>query len=506
MRRLTAFALMLFIAAMPGGGVAETQDIAAAARSVPRVVLVASDGENVYFVGHGSGVAIAPDLVLTNAHVVELVREERNIAIGVIPPEGKKSYGAKIIAFSPGNDLALLKLDGGRLPPATLFSNAAGDGQSVTAIGYPGAVDRAQGLNLGDLIQPMTPVKTNGAISGGRASKAFDTLLHTAPLASGNSGGPLVDDCGRVLGLNSFGSLSDGSDAEFGFAVSVREIASFLRQAGVQPQRTASACRSMADLEAQERLATAEDRALAAERDNAAEQRRIAAQQAQDRTALNETIARRENMMAIAAVLFGLGILAVGAAGLKHSQKDRKHAVRFGAAGGALLLGALVTFLARPPFDPSTAPAAAPATGPAVNTAAHNGDNLCRIDEMRSRIIVSSTDDVTFNWGAQGCLNGQTQFVTDGNGWSRVFIPDSEAAISVRRFDPQTGIYRSDRYLVDAATADAARALRKSVTVTGCSTDPAARDAIARMQAEVMATLPPLPNERLVYRCAVPEG
>ena len=182
------------------------------------------------------------DKVLTNAHVVELAREERNLVIGVIPSEGSKTYGGRIIAYSPGNDLALIQLEEGSLPVSTFYAGAVNDGQHVTAIGYPGTVDRAQGLGLKQLVEPLATVKTSGNISSGRASQSFDTILHTAPLAAGNSGGPLVDDCGRVLGVNSFGSISDGNDAEFGFAVSWREIASFLRQAGVSSLRTVVPC------------------------------------------------------------------------------------------------------------------------------------------------------------------------------------------------------------------------------------------------------------------------
>lgn len=66
-----------------------------------RVVLVATNGSDAYFVGHGSGFAVAPDKIITNAHVVELTREEKDLVIGVIPSEGTKTYGGRIIAFSP---------------------------------------------------------------------------------------------------------------------------------------------------------------------------------------------------------------------------------------------------------------------------------------------------------------------------------------------------------------------------------------------------------------------
>ncbi len=113
-------------------------------------------------------------------------RTEPNIVIGIIPAEGTKSYGGRVIAYSPGNDLALVSYDPkANLPVATLYSGVSQDGQQVTAIGYPGSVDRAQGMSLQDIIHPMSPVRTTGNVSSGRASKQFDTILHTAPLSSG---------------------------------------------------------------------------------------------------------------------------------------------------------------------------------------------------------------------------------------------------------------------------------------------------------------------------------
>src|SRR3546814_2641965 len=140
---------------------AGTQDVAAAARGVVRVILVATDGDEAYFVGHGSGVAVAPDKILTNAHVDELTREEKSIVIGVIPSEGTKSYGGTVIAYSPGNALALIKLEEGSIPTDTFHSGAVQDGQTVTAIGYPGTVDRAQGLDLQDMIEPRSEEQTS---------------------------------------------------------------------------------------------------------------------------------------------------------------------------------------------------------------------------------------------------------------------------------------------------------------------------------------------------------
>jgi len=484
---------------------ADVQDIAAASRSVVRIALAATDGNDAYFVGHGSGVVIAPGRVLTNAHVVELTRSEPNIVIGVIPPEGTKSYGGRVIAYSPGNDLALIAVDNADLPVATFFGGAPIDGERVTAIGYPGSVDRAQGMSLEDIIKPMTPVRTSGTVSGGRASKQFDTVLHTAELASGNSGGPLVDDCGRVLGVNSFGSLSDGNDATFGFAVSNREIASFLRQAGVQVRRSSEVCRSMAEIAAAQEAADERARAEATQRagDAAMAQRERALDARED--AQQQVIARRENMMALAALLLAAAVVAGGMAVLGQSRGDAARTRKFGVIAGVLLLAAVIVFALRPGFDTVEDMADNAATTNTTETALADGagDQLCRLDNSLSRVTMSETIDVPFKWTAQGCLNGQTQFVPSQASWSRVLVPNSEATISVRHFDPVIGRYRTDNYQVNAELATRARSLRDRVNWSGCTADPQRLEELARVQADIISALPAQPNERLVYRCSL---
>lgn len=499
---LRRFTLFLILAGCAAAARADQADIAASARGVVRVAIVASNGSEIYFVGHGTGFAVAPDKVLTNAHVVELTRSEKNLVIGIVPSEGKRSYGGHVVAYSPGNDLALIQLDEGRLPPGSFYAGAVSDGQHVTAIGYPGAVDRAQGLGLKDMVEPMTAVKTGGNVSSGRSGKAFDTILHTAPLAAGNSGGPLVDDCGRILGVNSFGSVSDGRDAEYGFAVSNREVASFLRQAGVSFLHTTAACRSLAEVDdADARLlatqAAKQDatrRALANSRNAALEKARDAAEQ--------DVISSRENAMALAAVLLALSVLALGWAGLGYTQGKRKSALWSAVGGGALLSGALFAFVLRPSFSTIEDRIAQPAEENAPSTGyAATGDNLCRIDQGRSRITVSALDDVPLRWSEGGCVNGKTQFLAEGTAWTRIFARTAEDAIVVSSFEPTTATFRNDRYLADADTLEKARALRAKFTGGACTADPDAMTALAQAQAELRATLPMQPNERLVYHC-----
>ena len=499
---LRRFTLLLALLA-PAAARAEQQDIAAAARGVVRVALVATDGSDAYFVGHGSGFAVAPDKVLTNAHVVELAREEKNLVIGVIPSEGTKTYGGRIIAYSPGNDLALIQLEEGSLPVSTFFAGAVSDGSHVTAIGYPGTVDRAQGLGLKQLVEPLATVKTSGNISSGRASRSFDTLLHTAPLAAGNSGGPLVDDCGRVLGVNSFGSVSDGNDAEFGFAVSWREVASFLRQAGVSSLHTVVPCRSMAEADAAEAALTQREVQVSEQKNRAsAEARDQALMKARD-DAERDIITARENVMAGAAVLLALAVLGLGAGGLFYTQGKERQATWLLAGGGVALLGALGLFFLRPSFSGIDERVKLPQDGGVSTNGAFAwaGDNICKVDLARSRLTVSQPNDIGLRWAEGGCVDGDAQYVSSGSTWQRTAVPDEGNYVTASQFDPATGTLRVERWLPDLDTMDKVRALTKGKAFKGCGGDADLLTRVASLRSDVSALLPAQPNERIVYHC-----
>lgn len=510
MNRFFAVLALALTTLIAGPAHADPADITAASRSVVRVVLAATDGDKVAFVGHGSGFAVAPDKIVTNAHVVEIARQEKSVVIGIVPSQGGKSYGGKVIAYSPGNDLALIQLqDGGRLPPMTVFSGPIGDGADVVAIGYPGSVDRAQGLNLDDLINPMSPVKTRGSVSGGRTTKQFDTILHTAPIASGNSGGPLIDNCGRILGANSFGSLSDGNDAEFGFAVSSREILSFLRKAGVKASLTATPCRSAADISLQEqrREAAARAKIEAAQKADSAKRQQA---EAKLRTSISQDIiAERENQMAIAALMLVLSLVAVGGAGYLMIQDKRTPAI--GTAGGAalLLVGAVLVFLSRPAFTEIDDRVAAALKEQGLEKNDSNGKPdlvtsgkyLCRINPERSRITVSQVDSLDLDWAEGGCVNSRTQYGRDGAKWSRIFVPNEEQTVTISSFDPGSLEFTTERYLLGLTAMSKARDIRKQYGNRACTTDEKALSDIGDMVKAIRTELPMQTNERLVYEC-----
>ena len=252
-RIFSIFAALLSLLA-PVAAQADPADIDAAARGVVRVVIIGNDDDEIFPVSHGTGFAVRQDLIVTNAHVVRDAMSDEDLRIGIVPSGGGEAVYGQLVAVNARIDLALVRLTGNlRLPPLALAGLPVASAAQVTSVGYPMNVDRAQGLDLSDIFKSMSPVKSLGFVSGERPSRSFDTILHTAPIARGNSGGPLVDSCGRVVGVNSFGADNEGGDAEFFFAISNRELVPFLRANDIEPTINDNVCRSLQDLDAAEK-------------------------------------------------------------------------------------------------------------------------------------------------------------------------------------------------------------------------------------------------------------
>ena len=516
MRRLAALSLALAAALAPVGAGADPADIDAAARGVVRVIIVEIEGDDIIPISHGTGFAVTPERIVTNAHVVEEARQDSDLAIGIVPSDGDEAVYARLVSVSPRNDLALLATTKPmRLPPLTIAGNpATGDGQ-VVSVGYPMNVDRAQGLNAGDIFRAQPPVKASGSLAGRRPSREFDTLLHTAPIARGNSGGPLLDPCGRVVGVNSFGAESGGADAEFYFAISTRELLPFLRANDITPQINSLPCRSLADLDEEERE-RAEAEARAAETRAAAEERALARRTDEARRQIEwNVLEERDNLFALAFVLL-LVAFGAGAFGWLERQdedgneEDRGKKVKIAAAIAlAALIAALVAWLLRPSLAESEnrlqdllrEEMTADDTGAFPQAKASDGALTCTLQPERSRVTGAVAQTVPFEWSEDGCVNGRTQYGADGGAWSRVFVPGDEESVSVNRFDPATGEYRMDRYLLGREDMAAARTARAEYEAPACGTGPDAGRELGGRQQAIISLLPPQPNERLVYRC-----
>lgn len=505
---------------------ADPGDIDAAARGVVRVVIISQDGEELVPVTHGTGFAVTPTRIVTNAHVIREALQDDTLRIGIVPSEGDDGAFVRPVSVSPRNDLALLEIIDSSLslPALTIAGgvdgSSGGDMSGVSAVGYPMNVDLAQGLEISDIFKAQPPVKSRGFLSGQRPSRQFDTILHTAPIARGNSGGPLLDGCGRVLGVNSFGADSNGSDAEFYFAVSLRELLPFLRANDVEPQVNALPCRSIEDLDAAERARfdaqRAEARALVEAREDAMREARSEARMAAQLSVMEE----RDNAMAMALILLLVGI-GSGYAAIQLRQSARmnpeanSHAqsnsmIAAGVAAAAII-GTILVWITRPGYSEIEDRVAAAmeqaeggnngsgGTGPPTSFAS-DGTLICTLIPERSRITSGRKDDVEFSWAADGCVNGRTQYGLTSGDWTRVLVPGEEAAVSVNTYDPETRTFRSDRYLLSRSAMQAAREARGEYTPPACGVLDAAR-LLGEQQSAVIAQLPQRPNERLVYNC-----
>ena len=158
--------------------------------------------------GHGSGVIWWSDgLIVTNAHVATGGGTRIRLADGRV-------LEGRLLAREPDRDLAALRVLATGLPAATPRGfDSLRPGELVTALGHPYGVPDA--LSIG-VIHELT--RDQGKPAWIRAD---------IRLAPGNSGGPLADAAGRVLGLN---TLVAGG---LGFAIPAGAVAGFLRRAGL---------------------------------------------------------------------------------------------------------------------------------------------------------------------------------------------------------------------------------------------------------------------------------
>jgi uncharacterized membrane protein required for colicin V production len=182
--------------------------------TAPSVVKVRSLAPSCQKVLEGSGFVVAPDRVMTNAHVVAGSNSVQIYASG-------NPLDATVISYDPAVDIAILAVPNLPPPPLTFAQAEAKTGESVVVLGYPGGGNfTATPARIRELIKLSGP-----DIYRDPAPVTRDVYTIRASVEQGNSGGPLIDLDGQVLGVV-FGAAVD--DPETGFVLTADEVHSQL--------------------------------------------------------------------------------------------------------------------------------------------------------------------------------------------------------------------------------------------------------------------------------------
>ncbi|MCR8694439.1 MarP family serine protease [Rhodococcus pyridinivorans] len=208
----------------PDGGLLEGSVPARLQTSVLRINGVAPSCQKAL---EGSGFVVAPERVMTNAHVVA-----GTAAVTVDTESGPLE--ATVVLFDPEVDVAILAVPGLTAQPLGFASEPAESGDDAIVLGYPGGGPyTASAARIRETLDLQGP----DIYRGGTVEREVYTVRGT--IRQGNSGGPLVDPSGSVLGMV-FGAAVDDTDT--GFVLTGAEVSRQLEMAGVNQPVATGAC------------------------------------------------------------------------------------------------------------------------------------------------------------------------------------------------------------------------------------------------------------------------
>lgn len=207
MRTIKVLVSLLVLAAVLFASVLPANAIGFDAEEVYKSVFVVYSGNSL-----GSGFAIGENCIVTNAHVIENVH-----SITLTSYEGDK-YTASLLGIDEDKDIAVLVIKDASFPylkMANLSTVKIGD--DIYAIGAP---------------KGMAYTLTKGTVSAKERIVENESFIQIdAAINEGNSGGPLLNDAGEVLGMNTM-KLTDSEG--IGLAIPADRIASTLKELGVE--------------------------------------------------------------------------------------------------------------------------------------------------------------------------------------------------------------------------------------------------------------------------------
>lgn len=248
-RAIIGFVILVFISLATVSVAKSPQEVAKQAdRSIGRVVVQLSDG-----VGLGTGFVIgavpgSKDLYFaTNHHVID---GAESIQIGFGLKDRVVVYSATVAVKSRGHDMAVLRLkvkgnENHTTPILVLAHREIEKGEEAYAIGYPGVADNS----VADWTSPdgfettLTVGRVSRVTNGSweKSDTPIEIVQHTAAINGGNSGGPLLDVCGRVIGVNT-ATARHGTDTHV--SSSSNSLGNFLNDSGILFTKSSALCGS----------------------------------------------------------------------------------------------------------------------------------------------------------------------------------------------------------------------------------------------------------------------
>jgi S1-C subfamily serine protease len=201
--------------------------------------------------GLGTGFFVSPDKLITNRHVVA----EASSGVFVTNKILGSAVPARVVAMSEqspdtgGPDFAMLQIETQRHAPVLAITSKVARLQRVIAAGFPGIITKADEkfdeLMHGDPSAMPEMALTTGSITviQNRAT-GLPIIGHEAHIAPGSSGGPLVDECARIVGVNTFGLFDETGRHYVNYALAAETLIQFLRSNGLSSTVSDDVCQA----------------------------------------------------------------------------------------------------------------------------------------------------------------------------------------------------------------------------------------------------------------------
>ncbi len=226
MRRLLCLSLLVIVLTSCGADFAVHAEQAPSApttnfepQDVSNRTVVHIQGESCGALIHGGGVVIAPDLIVTNAHVIAGMK-----LVEVRFPDGEL-IPVEVIGFDANRDLGLLRIEQAGLVPAPLIRGETAGTGTLVAVDAEG--DRSQ--RPFEVVRRIRATGDDIYRASGASRRALELRMHVNP---GESGSGIFDDYANLLGVVFAGSRRDDGRS---YAVTSAEIQDFVNESALNP-------------------------------------------------------------------------------------------------------------------------------------------------------------------------------------------------------------------------------------------------------------------------------